>query len=464
MSPKSPATRGSNRGFLMRLVRSAALLAALATLTAGSVAVPATAAVAGHATTFHKIIALHDPLAVAGDYFGHQVAMSASGTEVLVGAHLSKSGNGLAYLYTSKGGKWSTKPSHTFTDPVAGPTHYGFGVALSPSGTTAYIGADVATVGGRTAAGAVYVYQYSHGAWSKKPTVIGDPGKGTTDYFGLVMSVSADGGTLAVGAPGVTAKGVPEVGAAYVYTSSHGKLPSTPSATIPSPTPSNRGLFGYNLSISNNGKGNGTLVVGAYATAIGGIDTEGAAYIFDSKGIHSWKLAKGGSLKDPGNKGADFFGGVVATDAAGTVVMVGAQDETEKGIDNAGAVFTYVLKAGTWKSSQTLVGPANGTANFAYPSISANGKVALTGAPSSQVGANSGAGVAFIYVGKGTTYSLGAPVPDPTGGSPNSPEYFGNASALSATGTVSVIAAPATGGTGGNNGPGAVYVYSISPG
>ncbi|HUD69934.1 MAG TPA: hypothetical protein VMQ40_06820, partial [Acidimicrobiales bacterium] len=188
----------------------------------------------------------------------------------------------------------------------------------------------------------------------------------------------------------------------------------------------------------------------------------GAAYIYDSKGIHSWVLAKGGRLKDPGNLSEDFFGGVVTIDGAGTLVMVGAQDETEKTIADAGAVFTYELKAGTWKRGQTLDGPANSSANFGYPTVSTNGKVALMAAPSATVDGHQGAGEGFSYSGNGSTYSLGASTPDPTGGSANSQENFGNASALNSTGTLSVIAAPATGGTGGNPGPGVVYVYSIT--
>jgi|GEM_PF-4773152 len=461
----------------MRTFRTAALLAVLATLTTAAAAVPATAAVSAHGQRMHhaqlrprrlrvehRLIVLNDPAATAGDSFGHQVAMDAAGSEILVGAHLSYSGSGMAYLYASKGGKWPTKPTVKFADPATGANHYGFSVALSPNGTTAYVGADQATVGGRASSGAVYVYKSSNGKWPAKPSkTISDPGKGPNDYFGIGMSVSSDGGTLVVGSPGFTSNGVNEVGRVYVYTASHGKLPTSPSATIASPTPSTFGLFGYSTSVSDNATHKGSIVVGAYTTSFGSVSNEGAAYIYRSKGgIDSWSVAKGGRLKDPGNLGADFFGGVVAIDGPGTVVMVGAQDETEKTVGDAGAVFTYVLKAGAWKASQTLDGPANGPANFAYPSISSNGEVAVCAAPSAQINGHNGAGEAFLYGASGTTFSRAESVPDPTGGSANSPEYFGNASALNAAGTMNVIAAPATGGTGGNNGPGAVYVYSIS--
>jgi FG-GAP repeat len=444
----------------MRTVRTTALLV-VATLSVAA-ALPASAAVTAHNKRMHKLIVLDDPLKTANDSFGHQVAIDAAGNEVLVGAHLSDGGSGRAYLYTAKSGTWSATPTAKFSDPVAGANHFGFSVVLSSDGKTAFIAADLVKVGGRTGAGAVYEYKSTNGVWPKTPTLtLRDPGKGTNDYFGVGVSLSSDGGTLVVGSPGVTRGTVAEVGAAYVYTASHGTFPTTPSATIPSPV-STLNLFGYSTSVSDNVSGKGTVVIGAYATTVSTANDEGAAYIYDSKGLHSWKLAAGGSLKDPGHTSADFFGGVVAIDSAGTTVLVGAQDETEKGVADAGAVFDYRLTSGVWKPRQTLDGPANGPANFAYPSISANGAVAIAAAPSAQVNGHAGAGEAFVYGAVGTAYALGATVPDPTGGSANSPEYFGNWSAVNATGTMTVIAAPATGGTGGTNGPGAVYVYSIS--
>jgi hypothetical protein len=448
----------------MRIIRTAAGLAVAATLTGLTAIAPVAGASSSHTTARHvKLAELKDPLATNGDQFGHDVATDAAGNETLVSAYESVSGAGRAYLYKSSHGKWATVPEATFTDPVAGTFHYGYNVALSPNGTTAYVSADQQTDGARTGAGAVFVYRSSNGVWPKHTTsTISDPGTGTNDFFGVGISVSSDGGTLVIGAPGTTLHRTSQVGATYVYTASHGKLPSTPSATLDSPDPV-RGFFGYSVSVSDNSRGKGVLAIGAYVTSVGAVTSEGAAYLYDAKGLHSWALAKGGSLKDPGALNDDLFGGVVTIDAAGTVAMVGAQDETEKGTGDAGAVFTYVLKSGTWKHEQTLDGPANAAANFASPSISANGKVAVMGAANERVDSNNYAGEAFVYVATGTTYALGASIPDPTGGSPVGQEYFGAPSALSSTGDLSVIAAPATTGSDGNPGPGVVYIYNTTP-
>ena len=282
----------------MRKLRIAAGLVVAASLAGLGAISPVAGATIDHASAKHvKLAELKDPLATNGDQFGHNVATDAAGTEALVGAHLSDSGAGRAYLYVSSHGKWPTKPTATFADPVAGTYHFGYNVALSSNGTTAYVTADQQPVGARAGAGEVFVYASSHGVWPKHPTsTVSDPGTGTDDYFGVGISVSSDGGTLVVGAPGTTRHGTSEVGATYVYTASHGKLPSAPSATIDSPDPI-RGFFGYSVSVSDNSRGKGVVIIGAYVTSVGAISDEGAAYIYDSKGLHSWALAKGGSLK-----------------------------------------------------------------------------------------------------------------------------------------------------------------------
>ncbi len=435
---------------------------AAATLAVVGAATPSLAAVAPHGGPAHaELYSLHDPLKTMGDGFGHGVAISSNGKTVLVGSWQATGGNGAAYLYTSA---HHASPVATFKDPSNAGAHFGYSVALSPSGTTAYITADKANVGARTAGGATYVYeQRKSGAWPTSPTyTISDPGTGTNDFFGVGIALSPDGSTLVVGAPGFTVASTFEVGQAYVYTASNGKFPSTPSATIKSPNPT-RGFFGYSVSVSKDTTGHGTLIVGAYVTSHGSISDTGAAYIYAQKSAHTWALAKGGTLGDPGNLANDFFGGVVTIDGAGTLAMVGAQDETEKTVSDAGAVFTYADVSGTWKREQTLDGPADGAANFSSPSISANGAVAVMGAPNEQVHGNSYAGEASVYDGNGKSYALASSILDPTGGSPTGQEYFGAPSAESQNGDTTIIGAPATTGAGGAPGPGAVYVYNTTP-
>ena len=440
-------------------VATALLVAAVSTLGTE----PSDAARSPHAGAVHlELAALHEPHRAMGDHFGHAVAISAGGTEVLVGAYGASGGRGAAYLFAASAGGWRATPIATFSGPPTPASGYGIAVALSPDGRTAYVGADSARVGGRAAAGAVSVYAWSHGRWPTRPTrVIVDPGAGVDEYFGVAVAVAPDGSAVVIGSPGRRAGGTVDAGAAYVYAASHGVVGPGRPTTLLGPS-EGAGLFGFSVAISDDAGGHGVLVVGADGTAIRAQASAGAAYLYDANGRGAFTPAPGGALLDPGRAGGDAFGAAVAVDAAGTLVLVGAQGETARGATAAGSVFAYEQLRGAWARSQTLTGADTRAAGFASPSISADGAVVVAGAPNEPVGHHPAAGAAFVYVRAGATLLPGAEITDPTGGGAGQ-EYFGAPSALSANGDVSVIGAEATAGTRTGPGPGAAYVFEVAP-
>jgi hypothetical protein len=347
---------------------AATLMAALSLVAGGgpaALAAPGPAPISSGGAV--QLVALNDPAHAADDYFGDAVALSANGREALVGSYGASSQAGAAYLYAFSGGTWPSTPKATFTDPQAtADDHFGWSVALSPDGTTAFVAADHATVGGRTDSGAVYVYKSKNGVWPHTPTeAIDDPPALANDYFGVKIAVSPDGSWLAVGAPGTTAGSQDDVGAAYLYEISGGTPPKTPTATFADPVqkPNGYQLFGYGLAISNSGSGAGTSVVGAFDATVSGVNTAGAAYVY-SESHGRWSTTPLATLGDPAPAANDFFGKTVAINGAGTLIMSGAQDKTENAQADAGAVFSYTLSKGVWGSSphQTLdngVGASN---------------------------------------------------------------------------------------------------------
>src|SRR3989454_9894418 len=120
-----------------------------------------------------------------------------------------------------------------------GGTLEGHGVALSGDGNTLAVGAPYESSGAKGSngnqndnsiysAGAVYVFVRRNNAWSQQ-AYIKASNAGQSDKFGFVVSLSQDGNTLAVSAPGEgsAAKGIngdqkddsiPEAGAVYVFT------------------------------------------------------------------------------------------------------------------------------------------------------------------------------------------------------------------------------------------------------
>ena len=161
----------------------------------------------------------------AGDNFGQSVALSADGSTLVVGALGEDSaatginGNqadnlatnsGAVYVYTRSGTTWSqeayVKASNTGTQD-----QFGFSLALSGDGSTLAVGAfleDSAATGiGSNQAdnsaidsGAVYTFTRSGTTWSQLDYIKAS-NTGAGDRFGRGIALSADGVSLAIGAP-----------------------------------------------------------------------------------------------------------------------------------------------------------------------------------------------------------------------------------------------------------------------
>ena len=115
----------------------------------------------------------------ASDYLGVSVAMS--GTTALVGApYHTVSGHsrqGAAYIFAKSGGSWSETAELTASDGASG-DQLGWSVALS--GSVAFVGAPMRTVGGDADQGAMYEFTESGGSWSEAgefSTILGAAGQ-----------------------------------------------------------------------------------------------------------------------------------------------------------------------------------------------------------------------------------------------------------------------------------------------
>jgi hypothetical protein len=97
-------------------------------------------------------VTLSDPAATAGDVFGHSVGVS--GTIAVVGAELTASSAGAAYIYVQGASGWPTTPTSTLADPAATSGDF-FGNSVAVSGKTAVVGA----WGASSRAGKAYIYK-----------------------------------------------------------------------------------------------------------------------------------------------------------------------------------------------------------------------------------------------------------------------------------------------------------------
>ena len=131
------------------------------------------------------------------DKFGIEVALSADGNTLAVGARDNDGGgtnSGHVRAYRRVSNAWLQLGSDI--DGEAADDRSGNAIALSADGNIMAIGADE-NDGGGTNTGSVRIYQFIGGDWSQLGSDL--DGEFAYDYFGYSVSLSSDGATLAVG-------------------------------------------------------------------------------------------------------------------------------------------------------------------------------------------------------------------------------------------------------------------------
>jgi hypothetical protein len=173
----------------------------------------------------------------AGDHFGSQVAVSADGGTLVVGAEDEASGSccinageyddsmpgaGAVYVYLRNGRKWTQEMYIKAPEPAPG-AHFGGGsplnghtLALSADGETLLVATPSATVDGVAHAGEVQMYvRDDQHRWNLGPRFQA-PTLGAGDYFGYDIDLSSDGLTFRVNALLATTTGALSV-RTYIY-------------------------------------------------------------------------------------------------------------------------------------------------------------------------------------------------------------------------------------------------------
>jgi len=327
--------------------------------------------------------------------FGSSVALAADGNTLAVGAPFERSSvtgidgdeantdaplSGAVYVFSQSGGDWSqqayVKASNTRAD-----ARFGESVALAADGNTLAVGSPRETsnatgIDGNQAddsvnwAGAVYVFSRSGSDWSQQAYVkASNTGSGDFAYFGGTVALSADGNTLAVGAPfeGSSATGIdgeqnnddaPFSGAVYVFERSGEAWAQQ--VYLKASNAAADAEFGWSVALAADGN---TLAVGTYneasnAIGINGDETDrsepftGAAYVFRRDGgVWSQQAYVKPSNTDVQNMVRSFGWSVALAADAGTLA-VGAQfenggatgiggDQADISGTSSGAVYLY---------------------------------------------------------------------------------------------------------------------------
>lgn len=367
---------------------------------------------------------------------GYSVALSADGTTALVGAAGVNKRAGAVYVYhASDAGSWSSTatPTATLTDAHYGPgADFGYHLAISADGTTAFIGAPLA----RSSRGAIDVFHVSsEDAWANSSTptaVVTNPNR--TPEAGLALAVSADGTTLVVGAPffgGYTGPG----GAYVFHVASEEAWVSrlTPVATLTNTNERQSDIdVGWPVAISGDGR---TALLGD------GADTNGGgAFLFHVASEDAWtsSFVPAAVLTDVHFGPHAYLGIALALADDGTVALVGAP--TAKGGLGAADVF-HVADADAWSSKSTPTATlyrAFGTPNDLFGldlALSGDGRTAVVAVPKA-TGEHAPVDV-FHVASEGAWVSTGAPAAALT-----APSSRGLWTAVSGDGSTALVGAP----------------------
>ena len=459
------------------------------------------------------------------DLFGQTITISADGNTLAIGA-IGEDSNatgvngdqdnndandaGAVYIFVRNGNTWSQQAYLKASNTDAG-DNFGSDLALSADGNTLAVSAfsEASNAPGNpdddsaAAAGAVYVFTRTGTTWNQQAYVKA-PYPDTADNFGVTISLSADGNTMAVGAPGddsnaIGVGGDPNnnlsgsSGAVYIFE----KVGATWSLQefIKASNAESGDFFGQSVALDRDGN---TLAVGARsersnARGVNGDETNnslanaGAAYVFTRTGTIWTQQAY---VKASNTEADDYFGVYSAISADGNTLTVSAtlEDSNARGIDGnqadngssgAGAVYVYTRSGTNW-SQQAYVKSSNLDGNDRLGmalALSADGNIMAVGTrgeSSNASGVNGDqndnsmaqAGAVYLFIRNGTTWTQKSYI---KASNPDTGDRFGEALTMSDDGSVLAVGAyyessSATGinGSQDNNdgfNSGAAYLY-----
>ena len=361
--------------------------------------------------------AIHADNADTQAHFGAAVSLSDKGNILAVGAYLADGAEGekddsgavYVYKYNDQSQSWTQMGSTINAENSGQDNLFGTSVSLAADGQTLAVGASKE---GSTelGSGAAYVFIFDGQDWQQQGDIIKASTPIKNGYFGRSVSLNNDGDVLAVGAP----SSGDHTGGGYVFALNSNNMWKQAGSPIKAKHADPDDFFGLSISLSGNGN---TLAVGAlgednYQQGIyldGNEDNHnstkryknsGAAYVFtidSAKNIWSQQAY----IKSMNPRKADWFGWSVSLSDDGNTLAVGAylEDSIESGIHhksdnladrnyisiNSGQVYLYTRTFSAW-SAQAYIKAKNvvGERFGASVSLSGNGETLAVGNSSTQ--------------------------------------------------------------------------------
>lgn len=409
------------------------------------------------------------------DVFGVEVALSADGDTLLVGAWLEDEGDvldaGAGYVFRWAGTRWAAPLRLTAPMPRRS-GNFGGAVTVDADGTT--LGLGEPAVGDPRPTGRAYALRAFGETFEPDGTFVA--AEEDEPRVGVALAISSDGQTLVVGNDGTRASVYRRRG--------DGRWRLDQTLAPPDGGPTNG--FGSDVAISGDAT---TVAVGSplengSATGVdGAMDAgapgSGAVFVYRRDDLGAFELE---AYVKASNTGAqDAFGDALALSATGDVLAVGAWREDGSGTEvdppsdeaafDAGAAYVYRRGSTGWafeayvKSPTTFVSDGFGLAL----DLDGPGRRLAVGALRGGVAPGAGGGATFVYQRSEPGWAL---LQTFVGPSPGSDDAFGRAVSLSANGRVLAVGASMEGSSGGGVDPpmddgapasGAAFVFDLPP-
>ena len=302
-------------------------------------------------------------------------------------------------------------------------------VSLSADGTTVAIGSSDYDVTGANNEGRVRVYKYNGTTSTWGQLGLDISGTQVGEYSGYSVSLSADGTTVAIGSSGYNNAGNDE-GRTRVYKyngTTWGQLGLDISGTQAGEE------SGYSVSLSADGT---VVAIGSRRYNISGID-EGRTRVYKYNGTSWGQLG----LDISGNQADEWSGFSVSISADGTTVAIGSRYYDVTGFNNEGRTRVYKYNGTTWGQLGLDISGNQAGENSGYSvSLSADGTIVAIGSytydkAGGTTNTTTEEGRTRIYKYNGTTWGqLGLDISGNQAG-----EYSGFSVSISADGTTVVI-------------------------
>ncbi|MBK9736477.1 MAG: FG-GAP repeat protein [Saprospiraceae bacterium] len=323
------------------------------------------------------------------DLFGSSVSIS--GDYAIVGTPFKDVGGnpnqGKVYIFKRSGTSWTEQASIVAAD---GGTDDSFGRSVSISGDYAIVGTPFKDVGGNPNQGKVYIFNRSGTSWTEQASIVTADG-GANDSFGWSVSISGD--YAIVGTPYKDVGGNPNQGKVYIFIRNGSSW--TEQASIVASDGTTGDIFGSSVAISGY-----YVIIGAMFKNVGANNYQGKAYIFKRSGT-TWTeqadlVASDGAYND------NFS---ISVSISGDYAIVGAGNKNVGGITTQGKAYIYHRSGTNWTQQASIVA-SDGAADDKFgESVSISNNYAIVGAFGKDLGVSINQGKAYIFIRSGTSWT-----------------------------------------------------------